>query len=75
MKPLSDHAALGMMVPADLLAELERRFPDRCGDPRASHTDFIIAAAQRDVVNLLKTAREAAIKASTTSPLLGRPAK
>lgn len=70
-----DIVTLGLMVPLDLLKALEARFPESCGDPRASHTDFIIAAAQRDVVNLLKHAREVAEKASTRSPLLGRPAK
>lgn len=75
MTPSDSLIRLGMMVPSDLLTALEARYPERCGDPRASHTDFIIAAAQRDVVNFLKRAREAALAASTTSPLLGRPAK
>ena len=64
-----DLIRLGLMVSPDLLAELELRYPPDCGGPHDSHVDFIIRAAQRDVVLLLARARKESEQASLTSPL------
>jgi hypothetical protein len=46
---------VGFLVSQDLLDALDRAFPPRHLDPRSPHVDFIVHAAQRDVVEYLRT--------------------
>jgi hypothetical protein len=68
----ADLVAIGHMISPNLLEALDEKFPDSLGDPKASHTDFTIRAAQRDVVNFLIRARNAADEAALLPPLASR---
>lgn len=48
-------SALGFLLSQELLDALDRAYPARHLDPRSPHVDFIVHAAQRDLIEHLRT--------------------
>ena len=64
---------LASLLSADLITALTRLYPDVAPDPRASHTDMIVAAAQASVVRHLRQVLEEGQRNSLGMPTISRP--